>query len=134
MPKYDAQCGKCLQIHEYVSTVAKCLDTPECCGQKTHKVILNAPRGYVLGKFDAFKSPVDGSIITGRRALEEHNRRNGVVSLADGYSDDKIRSGDFGKPSQAPKLDKKELVNDVAQAISMVRDGYKPTLEVLNDD
>jgi len=31
----------------------------------------------------AFKSPVDGSVITGRAALREHNKRNNVTNAAD---------------------------------------------------
>jgi len=37
--------------------------------------------------FEAFVSPVDGSLIRNGRELEDHNRRNGVVS-ANEFSDD----------------------------------------------
>lgn len=33
--------------------------------------------------FDAFRSPVDGSVITGDRSLREHNARNNVVNAAE---------------------------------------------------
>jgi hypothetical protein len=32
---------------------------------------------------EPFKSPVDGSIVTGRAALREHNLRNNVTNTAD---------------------------------------------------
>lgn len=32
---------------------------------------------------EPFKSPVDGSIVSGRAALREHNRRNNVTNTAD---------------------------------------------------
>jgi len=32
---------------------------------------------------EPFKSPVDGSIVTGRRSLREHNKRNDVTNAAD---------------------------------------------------
>jgi hypothetical protein len=35
----------------------------------------------VVRHFEAFRSPVDGSIIRNHRELEEHNRRNNVVSV-----------------------------------------------------
>ena len=34
----------------------------------------------VKGNFDPFISPVDGSLIVGQRSLENHNKRNNVVS------------------------------------------------------
>ena len=40
---------------------------------------------YVMGDIDAFVSPVDGSIISDRKQLREHNKRNNVVS-ADNFS------------------------------------------------
>lgn len=33
----------------------------------------------IQGTFDAFHSPVDGSLIASHKALREHNARNGVV-------------------------------------------------------
>ena len=37
----------------------------------------------IFGDIETFQSPVDGSIITGRRALEQHNIRNNVVNAAE---------------------------------------------------
>jgi hypothetical protein len=97
------------------------------------KVIFSVPRGYVRGKFEAFKSSVDGTIIANHRDMTEHNRRNGVVCVADGYSDEKVRSGSFAK--KAVKTDKADINRDLAEAAVMVRDGYKPQkLEVHDVD
>jgi len=41
----------------------------------------------VHGDIEPFVSPVDGSVISDRKQLREHNSRNGVVS-ADEYSSD----------------------------------------------
>ena len=38
---------------------------------------------YVMGDIDAFVSPVDGSIISDRKQLREHNKRNNVERKAD---------------------------------------------------
>ena len=38
-----------------------------------------APLAIVKGKFDAFVSPVDNSVITSQRQLDQHNKRNNVV-------------------------------------------------------
>lgn len=32
---------------------------------------------------EPFRSPVDGSVIIGRKSLREHNKRNGVTNAAD---------------------------------------------------
>lgn len=134
MPKYDARCGVCHDIVEYTRSVSECMDTPECCGQRMSKVILTAPKGYVLGRFEAFRSPVDGSVISSKWSMDEHNKRNNVVPLADGYSDEKIRSGDFGVTKPNPKKEARELQSDIAEAYSMVKDGYKPIREVDDGD
>lgn len=132
MPTYNAQCEICDAVVDYTRPVAECMNTPECCGKGMKKVILTAPKGYVFGKFDAFVSPVDGSVIRGKRELQEHNKRNNVVSMADGYSDEQIKRGEIAPKQKV--LSKKELQQDIAEAYSMVRDGYKPTKEVLDED
>jgi hypothetical protein len=38
---------------------------------------------HVMGDIEPFVSTVDGSMITGRKALREHNLRNGVTNVAD---------------------------------------------------
>lgn len=45
------------------------------------------PGHFVRGDIQSFVSPVDGSVITDRKQLREHNKRNGVVS-ADEFSQD----------------------------------------------
>jgi hypothetical protein len=37
----------------------------------------------VRGNFDAFVSPVDGSLIRNHKELENHNKRNNVVNSAE---------------------------------------------------
>jgi hypothetical protein len=41
----------------------------------------------IHGDIESFRSPVDGSIISDRKQLREHNKRNGVVS-AEEFSDE----------------------------------------------
>jgi len=36
---------------------------------------------------EAFRSPIDGTVITGRKALREHNKRHNVTNVAD-YSEE----------------------------------------------
>lgn len=44
---------------------------------------------FVRGDHPDFVSPVDGTVVGGRRSLREHNKRNGVVNL------DEFGSGHF---------------------------------------
>ena len=131
MPSYNSICDNCGAVHEYIRRIAFCMDTPSCCGAPTRKIILHAPVGVVFGRFDPFKSPVDGSLIRSPRELSEHNKRNGVVSLADGYSEERLIKGDYGG---VPKVDKRDIKHDVSLAVQMVNNGYKPEVGVQEDD
>lgn len=43
-----------------------------------------APRSHeIMTDIEPFKSPVDGTIVSGRRALRDHNKRNNVTNAAD---------------------------------------------------
>jgi len=108
--------------------VAECLDTPDCpeCGVRMLKKVFSAPKGYVRGKFEPFKSNVDGTIIANHRDMQEHNRRNNVVCLADGYSDEKVRAGQITQPV---KKEKSDVAADLGQALIQVREGYKPKVQ-----
>lgn len=127
MPVYDCKCLDCGCVSQYTSSVEQRTILPFCdkCRGLTKKVIINAPRGYVKGNFAAFKSSVDGSLITGDRTLREHNLRNGVVSLHDGYSESKVLAGDFGRKEAKP--DKKDIASDIREAVQKLEyGGYKP--------
>jgi len=128
MPLYEAYCPECRGVLEYRASMDDALNTPPCpaCGGRTRKGIFTAPKGFVKGKFEPFRSVVDGSIITTQREMDEHNRRNNVVSLADGYDDATIKAGNFGRKPEV--LDKKEIAADIAESIHMVQNGYKPTI------
>ena len=84
------------------------------------------------GKFDSFISPVDGSIINNARELSEHNLRNSVVNIQEGFSEEKVLKGDFGAPK--PENNVAEVADDVQRAIHDVTHGYKPTIGVMEDD
>lgn len=129
MPLYQARCPQCGSYAEYRRSIDERMDTPVCdCGSRMDKVIYTAPTGVVTGKFEPFVSMVDGTLIRNNRELQEHNRRNNVVNLNDGFSEEKVRAGDLGqKPAT---LDKSERVADIQEAIHKVSNGYKPKVEV----
>jgi hypothetical protein len=75
MPTYEAMCRKCGKYHEYISSISRCYDTPECCGEKTVKSIFTAPVGYCENIH--YQSPIDGRAITTKQARVEDLKRNG---------------------------------------------------------
>lgn len=43
----------------------------------------NEPTLHIMPDIEPFVSTVDGKVISGRRALREHNKRHGVTNAAD---------------------------------------------------
>lgn len=129
--KYEAICLGCCHIYDYFRPVAERNNIPpcpECQCEKVAKVIVTVQPGLVKGKFDPFKSQVDGSVITCERDLQEHNKRNNVALLGDGFSNEDILTGNFGQKGLQPP-DKKEIAKDIVESIKRVESGYKPTIE-----
>ncbi|QQM14871.1 hypothetical protein [Stenotrophomonas phage BUCT555] len=121
---------KCCERRTYVRRVrtdsgmyAEC---PEC-GQRLRVKIVQQAKLTRTPSFEAFKSPVDGSIITSRRELAEHNRRNDVVNVHDGYDEAGVMgmiNKDFQKPLDEER--RKDLDKDIATGIQMLNEGYIP--------
>jgi len=122
----------------------------ECCGQKWERICSLAAYeacrefacpvcGRVLArrytppriftkKFEPFISPVDGALITNSRELVEHNKRNRVVQLHEGYDEaavKKFTETDWQKP--LAKEDRKDLDIDLKAAVQKLEEGYTPT-------
>lgn len=129
---YEALCPACSCGFEYTATVANRNIVPDCplCGTASQKVIRTATAGHVTGKFQPFRSMIDGTIIQTQRDLESHNKRHNVALLNDGYSDEQIKNL---KPKQH-RVDKQELVQDLVLATDAVTNGYRPTVQVQDDD
>lgn len=125
MALYDARCDYCGAVLEYQRSISEAWQTPDCprCGGRMTKVILSAPKAFVKGNFEPFVSVVDGTVIRTNRDMQEHNKRNNVVNLADGYDDATVRAGTFNK---RPEKSKRELAEDISQSIRKLEDGYKP--------
>lgn len=134
MALYDARCGACDNQFEFRSPIALREDVPPCplCGAMAARIMLTAPGGFVKGKFDAFVSPVDFSVISTESDLSEHNKRNGVVNIQEGYSEEKVLRGDFGKKKEENNA--KEVAGDIQEAIHDVTHGYKPTIGAEDDE
>lgn len=75
MPVYECMCAKCGTVQDYVRPVSQYMDTPECCGAKTRKVILTAPIGIV--DIPAYVSPTTGKLIDSRSKRREDLKASG---------------------------------------------------------
>lgn len=67
-------------------------------------------------------SPIDGTVITDRGQLKEHNRRNNVVDI-----------GDTVLEKNTPKTSKREYRNQVGEAYRKVKAGYAPKEQKASD-
>lgn len=130
MPIYEAECRPCGVPAEYLRSIEERHNTPSCpeCGEQMQQRIFTPPLGYVRGRFEPFVSTIDGTLIKNHRDMDEHNRRNNVQCMADGYSNEKVLSGDFGIKKE--KQDNtKDIAEDLMESAIKVRDGYKPEVQ-----
>lgn len=130
--KYDAICMRCAHTYEYFRPIVDRAMVPECpeCGSgEVRKVILSAPSSFFKGgvRFEAFKSNLDGTLISCEKELQEHNKRNNVQLLGEGYSNEDILAGRCVEKEKP--MDKKEIANDIVESIKRVEAGYKPIIE-----
>lgn len=71
---YESRCNSCGKLYEYIKPASQYLDSPFCCGERTEKVILNAPMGHVVNIH--YTSPIDGRPITTKQARIDDLKRN----------------------------------------------------------
>lgn len=128
---YPYECRNCNRFFERVCRLAEYEADPDAdcpdCGQIATQII-TPPRILSTRQFEAFVSPVDGSTITNHRELAEHNKRNNVVNLHDGYDEAAVQS--FTKRQLNAEIEKerqKDLNKDMEIAIQKLQDGYTPT-------
>ena len=81
---------------------------------------------YISGNFEAFKSPIDGSIISCRSQLRTHNKKHGVTDIRD-YSEEHFESHrerreneTIGNTKQAQN-ERKQLCHDVLKHYGLIR-------------
>ena len=71
---YESRCNSCGKLYEYIKPASQYLESPFCCGERTEKVILNAPMGHVVNIH--YTSPIDGRPITTKQARIDDLKRN----------------------------------------------------------
>lgn len=129
MPVYTSKCEDCGNIVEQARPVSLYKEYPRCpaCHGATVCAILIPPQGFIKGKFDAFRSTVDGTVISTESELREHNKRNNVKSMSEGFTTEALMEMTT-KPRETPKVDKAEVKADIVEAIREVESGYKPLI------
>lgn len=83
----------------------------------------------IMPDIEEFVSPVDGSVVSSRSKLREHNARNDVVNFHefDGvWEKEEAKRTEFFEGRS--KEHRKEIVEDVIEATEKVAQGYKPTI------
>ena len=103
-------------------------DCPQCGNTNKLTPFVHVAQGFVRGKFEPFKSTVDGTIIDSHAKMQEHNKRNDVICVADGYSNEAVLSGNFTKPKEE-KLCARDLANDIGESIMKLNNGYRPEVQ-----
>ena len=74
----------------------------------------------IHGDIDSFVSPIDGTVISDRKQLREHNKRNGVVAASEfsmGYYEDngqvKLTTLKSGEKTHAEKQRRGDQINNI---------------------
>jgi len=73
----------------------------------------------VHGDIESFVSPVDGSVISDRKQLREHNKRHGVVNAGEFskefYAEKAKERADFyeGRHSRKEELERKQQIHEI---------------------
>lgn len=78
----------------------------------------NAP--FVMGDIQSFVSPIDGSVISDRRHLREHNTRHGVTDTRDygaGWFEKKAQEREAQKQFNTESC-RRSRIDDIQRAIS----------------
>lgn len=76
----------------------------------------NAP--MVMKGHEAFKSPIDGSIISTRQQLADHNKKHGVTNVSD-YSPRYIENKARERVAAGEKMIKETRRSDINDAINL---------------
>lgn len=103
MPSYESRCLVCDKEHDYITSVARCMETPVCCGQPTKKEIRTNCQGAPA--FDDLNFRLtSGEFVRTKREREEVMKRNNYIE-APPIQD--------WKPPETPKIGKKVLYEEL---------------------
>ena len=86
--------------------------------------------GMIVRKVTAFKSHVDGSVVTNKKELDEHNKRNDVIDVRE-WGNNQFCDTDAKRKREefylgTSKEAKKERIKTINESIQKLEQGYKP--------
>lgn len=80
-----------------------------------------ARRGlYVVPDIKPYVSPIDGSVVGGRRQHRDHMRAHGVIEVGN------------EKPTRPKYKPLPPIADDIRAAAAMLNEGYRPRIDVFN--
>lgn len=126
MAIYPYKCNECGRDQEVVQSIAsytKAPSRPLCCGTQMSRVFTVPMVAPDTLWNQQFKSHVDGSIISSKSELKEHNARNGVVNY------EEVRTAIPQRRKEIAAEAEKQRKADIAEAVQMVDAGYKPQVD-----
>ena len=82
-------------------------------------------------RMEAFKSHVDGTVVTNGSELEEHNRRNEVIDVREwgneSYCDESAKKEREKRILGTSEKENRKRKQEVIESVQKVEQGYKPT-------
>lgn len=78
MPIYTITCDKCEKVEEIFRNMADYDDLPDCCGQKTHRIMSAT---LATPDIQEYRSMIDGSIIGSRSKHRAHLKQHGCIEV-----------------------------------------------------
>jgi putative FmdB family regulatory protein len=125
MAIYPYRCKECGRQEEVVQSIASYCESPNVpsCHGPMERFITAPMFSIDIAPWAAYRSPIDGTVITSRAERNEHMARHGVVLYDDIAPDIERNRKDIAKKAVA------DIKQDVIEATHKVLDhGYKPNV------
>lgn len=113
------ECGKGQEVWQSISSYSVAPKVPECHGPMRRELTFPMVT-FDTAPWAAFRSPIDGAVITSRAERNEHMAKHGVVPY------DEVAPDFERKRKERQKAATADLKDDLIAAVHKVEAGYKP--------
>lgn len=127
MAIYTYHCPECHKRAEVVQSIkAYCVapDKPVCCDGPMERYLTPVMTNMDTAPWDAYKSPIDGTVIDSRAKRNEHMAKHDVVMF------DEVKPDVERARKRIAKEQATERRTDIIESVKMAQAGHKPRLEV----
>ena len=128
MAIYTYHCPICYRKAEVVQSIKDYCVAPRkpvCCeNQHMERYLTPVMTNMDTAPWDAYKSPIDGTVIDSRAKRNEHMAKHDVVMF------DEIKPDVERARKRIAKEQEVERRNDIIESVQQVYAGHKPQLEV----